>query len=99
MALALAATLNDIAEMLRAVLGPEGADMPIAMETAFFGDLAMASIDLVGVGGRLHARYGTAVNFARFIAGLRPEEVRDLRVGRLVEFVAASLAAEAMAQQ
>ena len=56
-------TLTEIAEMLRVILGEEGFDLPITMDTTFFGDLGMASIDLVALGGRLHSRYGPSLNF------------------------------------
>jgi len=85
-------TLTEIAEMLRVILGEEGFDLPITMDTTFFGDLGMASIDLVALGGRLHSRYGPSLNFAQFIASLDAGSAVDLPVGRLVEHVVAACA-------
>lgn len=83
--------LTDITEMLHAILFDYGTDIEVTMDTSFHEDLDMESIDLVALAGRLQARYGNAVNFAQFIAGLELEQIIELRVGQLVDFVATSL--------
>ena len=85
------AVLADVASMLRSVLGDFGDDAEITMATTFRDDLGMESIDVVSLAGRLQARYGTSVNFALFVSGLDVESVGDLKVGRLVEYIADSL--------
>ena len=65
----------------------------ITMETMFYGDLEMESIDLVTLAGQLEERYGNAVNFAAFIAGFDLIEIIGLRVGQLVEYVVSALQA------
>ena len=80
------AVLADITTMLRDVL--DGYEMDeITMDTTFHDDLEMESIDLVALGGHLTERYGDRVNFAEFIAGLDLDEIIDLKVGRLVDYV------------
>jgi acyl carrier protein len=81
--------LADISAMLRDVLDGYEVD-EITMDTTFHDDLEMESIDLVALGGHLTERYGDRVNFAEFIAGLDLDEIIDLKVGRLVEYVVAA---------
>ncbi len=83
--------LAEISEMIRAVLADFAPDDEITMETTFREDLGMESIDVVSLAGRLQTRYGDQVNFAHFVATLDLQTVRDLRVGQLVEHIAASL--------
>lgn len=86
--------LSEIAGMLRAMLDEYGLDdAEITMETRFTEDLELESIDLVTLAGSLEARWGRQVNFAEFVAGLDLDEIIDLTVGRLVEYVAGCLKA------
>lgn len=88
-----AAVLQEIGAILESVRGDlELTDtIEITMDTRFQEDLALESIDLVQLGGRLDARYDGRVNFAEFIADLELDEIIELTVGRLVDFVVASL--------
>jgi acyl carrier protein len=88
-----ASILADLTRIIDAVLGDFATDQAITMETTFRDDLGMESIDVVALAGRLQARYGETVNFAHFVARLDLETVGDLRVGQLVEHIAAALAA------
>jgi acyl carrier protein len=86
-----ATILADVTQMLQAVLRDYEPDGEVTMDTTFRDDLEMESIDVVSLAGRLQARYGNAVNFAQFVAGLDLETVGTLRVGQLVEHIAESL--------
>ncbi|MFF7366208.1 acyl carrier protein [Streptomyces tricolor] len=84
--------LADVAGMLRTVLAEYGDDdVAIGMSTTFNRDLELESIDLVTLAGLLEERYGQRVNLAEFVAGMEFEEIIDLTVGRLVEYVVWSL--------
>ncbi|WP_433605570.1 acyl carrier protein [Dactylosporangium sp. CA-139114] len=85
------AILAEVAEMLYAIRDHAGVDDEITMASTFQDDLGMESIDVVSLAGRLQARFGDTVNFAQFIAGLDLDEARHLRVGQLVEHIAASM--------
>jgi acyl carrier protein len=90
--------LADITRMLAAILEDEYGldDVEIGMTTTFNRDLELESIDLVTLAGLLEQRYGKQVNFAEFLAGMEFDEIIELTVGRLVEYVVQSLkAAEA----
>lgn len=84
--------LTDIAAMLRTILDEYGLDdTPITRASRFHDDLELESIDLVTLAGALEEHYGDAVNFAQFIAGLELEQIIDLTVGELVDYVVAAL--------
>lgn len=80
----------DIAKMLHAIRDDLEPD-EVTMDAGFREDLGVESIDVVALAGRLQARYGSAVNFAQFVAGLDLESVGKLTVRQLVEFIAGSL--------
>ncbi|MEU5109820.1 phosphopantetheine-binding protein [Streptomyces sp. NPDC021354] len=84
--------LTDISGMLKNMLDEYGLDdLEIAAESRFMEDLDLESIDLVTLAGSLQARYGPQVNLAEFVAGLELDEIIDLRVGHLVEYVVGCL--------
>ncbi|MEU8573198.1 acyl carrier protein [Streptomyces asoensis] len=90
--------LADITGMLERLLRDEYGldDIEIGMRTTFNRDLELESIDLVTLAGLLQERYGDRINFAEFLAGMEFDEIIELTVGRLVEYVVTSLkAAEA----
>ncbi|MGW0875536.1 acyl carrier protein [Streptomyces sp. NPDC002740] len=92
------AVLADLTGMLTRLLEDEYGldDIEIGMRTTFNRDLELESIDLVTLAGLLQERYGDRVNFAEFLAGMEFDEIIELTVGRLVEYVVTSLkAAEA----
>lgn len=87
--------LADLTGMLARLLEDEYGldDVEIGMATTFNRDLELESIDLVTLAGLLQERYGERVNFAEFLAGMDFDEIIELTVGRLVEYVVTSLKA------
>ncbi|MFB7915820.1 acyl carrier protein [Streptomyces sp. NPDC056061] len=87
--------LADLSDMLARLLEDEYGldDVEIGMTTTFNRDLELESIDLVTLAGLLQERYGDRVNFAEFLAGMEFDEIIELTVGRLVEYVVAGLKA------
>jgi acyl carrier protein len=83
--------LAEIGEMLHAVSDHILPDEPITMDSRFFADLALESIEVVSLVGRIRARYGAAVNLATFVTGLGQDSVTNLQVGQVVEFIADAL--------
>ncbi|MGX1273632.1 acyl carrier protein [Streptomyces phaeoluteigriseus] len=90
-----ATVLADLTELLARLMEDEYGlgDIPIGPHTTFNRDLELESIDLVTLAGLLQERYGDRVNFAEFLAGMEFDEIVELTVGRLVQYVAASLKA------
>jgi acyl carrier protein len=62
-------------------------ELPIGPETSFADDIQIKSIELVGLAEKLQERYGSRVDFIGWLAGLAPEEMAQLRVGQLVDYV------------
>jgi acyl carrier protein len=92
--------LAEIGEMVHIVSDHILPDEPITMDSRLVADLALQSIELVSLVGRIRARYGAAANLATFVAGLGSDSLTDLRIGQLVEFLAGALdAGEADAVQ
>ncbi|RDG40024.1 phosphopantetheine-binding protein [Streptomyces corynorhini] len=85
--------LAQIAATLRALPDAGLEDAEIGRETLFHDDLELESIDLVSLAGLLREHYGERVNLALFIADLELDEIIALTVGRLADYVAASLRA------
>lgn len=80
--------LAEIAAMLREVIGEEwAAETPIGMETTFGADLELESIEIVALGEKIQERYGD-VDFAGWLSAMQLEEIIELRVGQLVDFIA-----------
>ena len=83
--------LDEISEMLLALLDRYGVDVEITRDTTFHEDLGLESIDLVALGGMLAERYGDDVNLAAFLAELELDDVIGLRIGLLVDFVCGAI--------
>ena len=86
-----AEVLDEISEMLLALLDRYGIDVEITRDTTFHEDLGLESIDLVALGGMLAEHYGEEVNLAAFLAELELDDVIGLRIGLLVDFVCGAI--------
>jgi acyl carrier protein len=86
-----AAVLQDVSEMIREVIGEEWTeDTVITMDTTFTFDLEVESIELVALAEKLQEKYGTEVNFPVWLADKELDEIINLTVGQLVEYIAAT---------
>ena len=80
--------LGEIAAMIRDVVGEEWAqETPIVYETTFGGDLELESIELVALGEQIQARW-PSLDFVTWLSSMQLDEIIEMRVGRLVDFVA-----------
>jgi acyl carrier protein len=59
----------------------------ITDDTSFHEDLQLESIDLVTLAGALTDTYGPRVNLAEHLADLDLDEVIELRIGDIVDYV------------
>ena len=82
--------LSELAELLSDFQGREYSDA-ITAETMFFGDLGFVSIDAIVLGETLESRYGQQIPFQSFLKQLADDNVHDIAVGRLTEFLAECL--------
>ncbi len=84
-----AQVLADVLDLMGQLAGDWEYSGPITAETYLFADMGCESLDLVVLGTMLQERYGL-MPFAEFLALLGQQEMQDVTVGQLVEFVCAT---------
>jgi acyl carrier protein len=85
-----AALLADLIGILKGMTDWEYSG-PITLETRFFADLGLESIDAVVFGEAIETHYRRRLPYAAFLAGLGERGQRDLRIGELVDFLRSHL--------
>jgi acyl carrier protein len=81
------ALLAQLAEVVRGTFPDRDFPEPVTLTTRVFGDLGLASIELVVLAERLDAHFGRRLPFGTFLKGLRDRGADDLEVGELVAFL------------
>ena len=86
--------LGDLTRMLGEVIGEDEMELlgQPTMETSFNEDLELESIEMVALAELLMEHYGERVDFVAWIADMELEQIIEMRVGQLVEFIVACLA-------
>jgi acyl carrier protein len=79
--------LADLARVVRHTFPDRDFPEPVSPATRVFGDLGLASIELVVLAERLDAHFGCRLPFGTFLKGLRDRGADDLTVGELVAFL------------
>jgi len=82
--------LGDIASILSTQLGVQSSGS-IDLETRFFADLGLASIDAVVLGEAIQNHYNRRLPFNELMAEIGRRANRDLSIGELVAFVSEHL--------
>jgi acyl carrier protein len=86
-----AAVLQVVSEMIKEVIGEEWTEETvITPDTTFTFDLEVESIELVALAEKLQEKYGAEVNFPVWLADKELDEIINLTVGQLVEYIASS---------
>ena len=81
--------LDAVRTIIARVIGEDYVqELEIGMNTAFHDDLDIESIEFVALGEALTARYGDRVDLAGWIASMDVDEIIDMKVGRLVKYIA-----------
>ena len=81
-------TADDVAEALAAATGDESLlSAGITAATRLEGDLRLDSLDLAALGALLRDRYGRAVDLVGYVAGLDIDEIIELTVGDVTDYV------------
>jgi acyl carrier protein len=87
-----ATILGEVASMLKEVIGEEWTDdTVITMDTTFTFDLEVESIELISLAEKMQERYGAEVNFPVWLADKELDDIINLTVGQLVEYIASSI--------
>ena len=79
--------LTALARVVRETFPDRDFPDPVEPGTRVFGDLGLASIELVVLAERLDAHFGRRLPFGTFLKGLRDRGADDLEVGELVAFL------------
>lgn len=80
--------LDVVRRLITEVVGEEYLlDLEIGRETSFEDDLEMESIEFVKFGAKLTEHYGGGVDFAAFLADKDLDEIIEMRVGTVVDYV------------
>ncbi|WP_344603006.1 phosphopantetheine-binding protein [Sporichthya brevicatena] len=83
-----AEVLDVVRRLITETIGEEYLlDLEIGMDTSFEDDLEMESIEFVKFGAKLTEHYGGDVDFAGFLADKDLDEIIEMRVGTVVEYV------------
>ena len=82
--------LADIASILSTELGVQSSDS-IDMETRFFADLGLASIDAVVLSEAIQNHYQRPLPFNILMAEIGQRTERDISIGEFVAFVSSHL--------
>jgi acyl carrier protein len=79
--------LAQLADVVRLTFPDRDFPEPVNLTTRVFGELGLASIELVVLAERLDAHFGRRLPFGTFLKGLRDRGADDLAVGDLVAFL------------
>ncbi|WP_019875504.1 phosphopantetheine-binding protein [Sporichthya polymorpha] len=83
-----AEVLDVVRRLITETIGEEYLlDLEIGLDTSFEDDLEMESIEFVKFGAKLTEHYGGDVDFAGFLADKDLDEIIEMRVGTVVEYV------------
>jgi acyl carrier protein len=86
--------IGEIGRLVTEVIGDDYLlDTEISASTTFLGELELESIDFVSLGARLQDLYREKVDFVTFIAELEIDDLSDLTVGELADYIGGCLAA------
>jgi len=82
---------NDLIELLKEAREDWDDSIVITDDTGLFLDLGFESIDAVGLGSALEQHFGKTLPFPEFMSQAKEENVSDITIGRLVDFLVVNL--------
>lgn len=81
--------LRTVERLIVEVVGDEVALAgPITLATSFNADLELESIEFVALAEKLQQHYGSSIDFVGWISKKELDQIIQLTVGELVEFIA-----------
>jgi acyl carrier protein len=85
--------VSTIARLVHDVIGEDVEfDLDITADSSFSEDIELESIEFVALGEQLQLTYGDKIDLVGWFGELDLDEIIDLTVGELAEFIAACLA-------
>lgn len=85
------AVRDELIEILKQIRDDWESSTDITEATGLFRDLGFESIDAVALGSSLEDHFDQSLPFAEFLTKAREQQVPDITVGRLVDFLMQSL--------
>ena len=82
---------NDLIELLKEAREDWDDSIVVTDETLLFQDLGFESIDAVGLGSALEQHYGKVLPFPEFMSQAKEENLSDITIGRMVDFLVLNL--------
>ncbi|MGC6418622.1 MAG: acyl carrier protein [Bradymonadia bacterium] len=80
--------LTAVINSIREVVGEEWIDdEEIGLNTSFGDDLELESIEFVALAEQLQAHYGEKLDFVAWLSSKQLDEIIELTVGDVVEFI------------
>jgi acyl carrier protein len=70
----------------------------ITPETRLFADLGLESIDVVALGAAIEEHYGRNFPFAQWLSHMREQQVDDIRVKDVIQFLHDNLTSSAVGE-
>lgn len=84
--------LTTIAGFIREIIGEDYVeDIDIDPETTFADDLEMESIEIVEFAEKIREYYGDSVDFARWISGMELDDIINLTIGEVTDYIVSCL--------
>jgi acyl carrier protein len=84
--------LADVRTMIASVIGEDYiSETEIELDTAFYADLEIESIEFIALGEELQARYGDHVDFPAWISTMEIDDIIAMTVGQLVDHIVVAL--------
>jgi len=81
-------TLTTIAGLIHEVIGEDwDLEEEITLETTFSEDLELESIEFVALAEKMQAAFGEKADFVGWLSEKELDEVIELKVGDVVEFI------------
>jgi len=85
-------TLQAITDIIHDIVAEDWIrEVPITRETAFNKDLELESLEFVALAERLQETYGSRVDFVGWLSSQNLDEIVEMKVGALVDFIDRSL--------
>ena len=79
--------LKQVHLILAEVMDEDPQDIEVHLTTSFQNDLELESIEMIALGDTLRTHYGDHLNFASWLTQFSLEEILELKVGDLVEWI------------
>ena len=77
----------DLQQIFKDTMGDWEYSSEITPETRLFADLGLESIDRVALGAAIEEHYGRTFPFAQWLSQLREQQVDDIRVNEVIQFL------------